>query len=252
MKRSLSALAACVLVSAALQAPASEPQLGAFTRIVVPTSANASGQNGAFFRTKLAILNVTQLAYPIQVILYSTGGQVQIANINMSPGGVVNFDNILQELFAFNGAGAMVFESSAGTGREFMISAQVYNDKAGCGRLYTVVTGGPILEPSLPELDNFSTGIFIDANNRTNVGIFNDSSASNTITYDVFNAAGAVVFSDTKTVGSKTWNQFGITGITVAGGYIKWRVTGQAYLWAVVNDNASSDGTFLPAAEQFK
>jgi len=251
MKRHLKLLAPVLLAFALAPPPAGavEPQLGAFSRIVVPTSANVGGQQGTFFKTRLAILNVTQQSYTIQAILYSGGGQVAIANIPMSPGGLVNYENVLQELFGFVGAGALVFDSF-GSGREFFITSEVYNEKAGCGRFYTVVTGGPILEPSLAELDNVSLGVFVDSANRTNVGIFNDSNTESTVVYELFNASGVRLAQVSRTVGGKTWNQFGLTEASVTGGYIKWKVTGgPVFLWAVVVDNASGDGTFLPAAD---
>jgi hypothetical protein len=251
MKRHLKVLAPVLLALATQQAAAAglEPQLGAFSRIVVPTSANVGGQNNTFFRTRLAILNVTQQSYTVQAILYSGGGQVAIANIPMSPGGLVNYENVLQELFGFVGAGAIVFDSF-GAGREFFVTAEVYNEKVGCGRFYTVVTGGPILEPSLAEFDNLSLGVFVDSANRTNVGIFNDSNTESTVVYELFNASGARLAQVSRTVGGKTWNQFSLNEASVTGGYIRWRVTGgPVFLWAVVVDNASGDGTFLPAAD---
>ena len=47
---------------------------------------------------------------------------------------------------------------------------------------------------------------------------------------------------------AKGWSQIGIND-TVSGGYIKWRpqTLSSSYCYAVVVDNTSNDGTFIPA-----
>ena len=130
-----------------------------------------------------------------------------------------------------------------------MVTAEVVND-LGNGKFKTVVAAGPLLEPSYPELDNLSLGVNVDANSRTNLGVFNDSNESNTIQAEVYNASGTFVTTVSfEGVGSRAWAQKGLTGVTVQGGYIRWKMQAPAFCWAVVVDNKSNDGTFLPAAD---
>lgn len=249
MKRTLTFLAAALFALSAAPAGALEPQLGAFHRVVIPTSANVGGLLGTFYRTRVSILNVTNDTYPIQVTLYGGAGQAAVTTIPMSPGQVRTYENILHDLFSFSGAGALVFDSVV-SGRDFAVTAEVFNDKPGCGRFKTVVTGGPLLEPSLPGFDSFSLGVLVDGNNRTNIGIFNDANSENTVTIDVYSASSSnPVATLTRTVGPKTWNQFGLADVTVVGGYVRYRVTDAAFIWAVTVSNDSGDGTFFPAAD---
>jgi hypothetical protein len=244
----VSALALLAFLAVRAEARDLEPQLGAFNRIVIPTTANVAGQNGTFYRTRLTILNVTPDAYDVQVILYGGAGQVGVASISLGGRQARVYENVLQDLFGFGGAGALVFDSHA-VGRDFIVTSEVYNDKPGCGRFKTVVTGGPILEPSLPGFDSFSLGVIVDGGNRTNIGVFSDQTAETVVVIDVFDGSGNLVTTQTKTFSGRTWNQFGLTGITVPGGVIRYRVTQPTFLWAVTVSNDSGDGTFFPAAD---
>jgi hypothetical protein len=248
MRRNPTLLAVLAIVCAAEAARASEPepQLGAFSRIVLPTSANVGGQGGTFYRTKMSILNVSSAAYDLEVVLYGASGQVGVRTVHLGSKAAANFANVLADLFAFTGAGALVLDSH-GLG-EFIATDEVFNDKAGCGRFKTVVTGGPILEPSLPGFDSFSIGLTVDGDNRTNYGIFNDSDTDNGVSLDVYNGSGAFVRTINHTIPRKTWFQTGLSD-PISGGFIRWRVTGLAYLWAVTVSNDSGDGTFIPAAD---
>ena len=250
MKRFAGSLLAAALVLGARSSPARDaaPLLGAFNRIVVPTSANVAGQGGTFYRTRVTILNVTNDPYDVEVILYGGAGQVGVTSIHLNAHQARAYENVLQDLFAFSGGGALVFDSHA-SGRDFIVTGEVYNDKAGCGRFKTVVTGGPILEPSLPGFDSFSLGAIVDAGNRTNIGVFSDQTGDYSVTFDVLDANNNVVTTQTKTFTGKTWNQFGLTGITLPGGVIRYRTSLPAFIWAVTVSNDSGDGTFFPAAD---
>lgn len=249
--RTLGAPLAAALAAALAATPAGaepEPLVAAFSRVVIPTSANLAGQNGSFFRTRVSILNVTTQSYTLQVLHYGNDGQTRTAQIQLGPGQIRNYDNFLEDVLQFSGAGAIVFNSLDDT-RLFMVTAEVVND-VGNGKFKTVVAPGPLLEASIPDADNLSLGIGVDASTRTNLGVFNDSNDSNTVTAEVYSPAGALLTTVSfDAVGARSWVQQALTGVTVAGGYIRWRMQAQAFCWAVVVDNTSNDGTFLPAAD---
>lgn len=254
MKKSLRPSCAAVIGTAALlfnpiatAASRPEPLVGAFSRIVIPTSANVAGVGGSQFRTKVAILNATTQSYTIQVTLFSTGGQLATASIPMASKQLRNYENFLADVFNIgSGFGALVFESG-GTGRDFIVTSEVYND-IGQGRYKTVVSAGPLLENALPEFDSYSLGILVDDNTRTNIGFYNDSNETNTVSAEVYDAAGVLLTTVPATLAPKAWSQVGLSQ-RVTNGFIRWRVQGSAYCWAVVVDNKSADGTFLPAAD---
>ncbi len=226
--------------------------IAAFDNITIPVMANVAGLQGAFFKTKVSILNPTQLSYPIEVTLYNTGGQVGKTTINMAAGQIRNYDNFLQTIFSYTGAGAVKFDSSSGapggaTSRDFIVSAEVYTESAG-GRYKTVVTPGQLIENVVPDIDHFCLGITVDSSSRVNIGFFNNSEVQNEINADVYNSTGQLVTTITQTLSAKTWNQVPVPA-SVIGGFIKWRVQSSAYCYAVVVDNTSNDGTFIPASD---
>src|SRR5919197_758948 len=126
-------MVALVLAFTTLSAFAADHKraLGAFTNVTIPVMANNPGLQGAFFKTKVAIFNPTQLSYPIDITLFSGNGQVAKTALNMAPGQIRNYENFLQDVFSYSGAGAVQFDSSAGapggsTGRDFMVTAEVF------------------------------------------------------------------------------------------------------------------------------
>lgn len=220
--------------------------IGGFSRVVLPSSANAPGQLGSQFRTKVTLLNVTGQSYNIAVTLYNSGGQAATGSIPMSANQFRAYDNFLAEVLNYSGTGAIVLESGV-PGADFIVTEEVYND-LGAGRYKTVVSSGSLLENSLPDFDSFSLGIVVDSNNRTNIGFFNDGTEEATITADVYGESATPVKTIEVTLAAKSWGQQGLSE-AVSNGYIRWRVTGNVYCYAVVVDNRSADGTFIAAAD---
>src|SRR6185369_4481746 len=107
MKRLIVSVSVLGLFLAAGSAPARDtgPQLGANSRVVIPSSANVGGQGGTFFRTRLTIFNVTSDAFDVEVILYGGAGQVAIGSVHLNPGQLRVYENVLDNLFSFTGAG---------------------------------------------------------------------------------------------------------------------------------------------------
>ncbi len=255
MKKLLVAAGSLLLALNASAADRNLPRnaLSAFPTAVVPVMANTAGViPGTFFKTKVAIINPTQLGYPIQVTLYDGTGQVGQATINMSPGQVRNYDNFLEQIFARSGAGSVVFNSGAGVpggsaANDFIVSAEVFTDSPS-GKYKTVVTSGALLDAVSNLSQAYSLGITVDANTRTNVGAFNDSDSTNVINADVYSAAGTLLSTVTLTLPARSWAQVAVP-TNVTNGYIRWRTSALAYCYAVVVDNLSNDGTFVPGAE---
>jgi len=227
--------------------------LSAFPTVVIPVMANNPGIiPGTFFKTKVAIINPTQLAYPIQVTLYDGSGQVGQVTINMSAGQLRNYDNFLEQVFGRSGAGSVVFNSGAGVpggsaANDFIVSAEVFTDSP-TGKYKTVVTSGALLDAVSNLSQAYSLGITVDGTTRTNVGAFNDTDSPNVINADIYNAAGTLLSTVTLTLTARSWAQVGVP-TSVTNGYIRWRTDGLAYCYAVVVDNLSNDGTFVPGAE---
>jgi hypothetical protein len=226
--------------------------IAAFTNITIPVMANTAGLQGAFFKTRVAIFNPTTLSYPIAVTLYNNNGQAGAATINIAAGQVRNYDNFLQQIFSYTGAGSVQFDSLSGapggsSSRDFIVTSEVYA-QGPSGIFKTVVSGGPLIENSLPDFDSFSLGIHVNVNSRTNVGCFNDSPGANQVNADVYDSGGTLLTTITFNLGPKAWNQLPVP-VNVTGGYIKWRLQSAGFCYAVVVDNSSNDGTFIPASD---
>ena len=226
------------------QVSAASPQ------ITVPTMANTPGALGGIFKTKVVVFNPTAFAYPIQVTLYSINGLVDQKIINMSANQIRNYENFLEDVFAFTGAGAVNFDSLSIPGGNvnhlFLVNSEVYIDGPN-GRFKTVVMNGIPLDPVSPGTNAYSTGISVDSSNRVNIGCFNASSLANIVVAEVYDSSNQLLKTVSITLTGGSWNQVPL-GTTVTGGYIIWKPTTIAYCYAVVVNNASNDGSFIPAA----
>jgi hypothetical protein len=220
--------------------------------IRIPAMANNPGLFGAFFRTKVSILNVTTQVFQIEATLFNQNGEVQKVALAIGPGQALNFDNFLEQVFGYQGAGAVKLASlpSGQTSNQFMVSAEVYADSLS-GRYKTIVQPGGDLDSISSSREAFTPGISVDATSRTNIGCYNDgfqALSPQTIFAELYRASGTLVNTYALNLPEKGWSQIGIND-TVSGGYIKWRPQTQSscYCYAVVVDNNSNDGTFIPA-----
>lgn len=217
--------------------------------ITIPVMTNAPGALGGVFKTKVVVFNPTISSFPVEVSLYGTNGFVAKTTINLSAGQVRNYENFLAEVFAYTGAGTVNFDSLSLPGGnpnlKFLVSAEVYIDGQ-FGRYKTVVSTGAPLDPVSPTANAYSVGITVDVDNRTNIGCFNTSFSTNVISADVYDSANRLVTTVTMTVGGGSWTQVNLPN-AVSGGYIRWRPVSAAYCYAVVVNNTSNDGTFVPA-----
>ncbi len=217
--------------------------------ITIPVMTNAPGALGGVFKTKAVLFNPTIYSFPVEVTLYSTNGFVSKTTINLASGQIRNYENFLAEVFAFTGAGTVNFDSlslpGGNSNLSFLVSAEVYMDSEK-GRFKTVVTTGPPPDPVSPTASAYSTGITVDADTRTNIGCFNTSFSTNVISAEVYDSANRLLTTITLTVGGGSWTQVSLPN-AVSGGYIRWRPISSAYCYAVVVNNTSNDGSFIPA-----
>lgn len=222
----------------------------AFPIIVVPVMANNPGAFGAFFKTRVAIVNPTLFSYPIEVTLYNSAGPVTKATLNIEAGQVKNYENFLQDTFQYNGAGSVRFDSWIGppggsSTYDFLVTAEVYAESPN-GKLKTIVANGAPPDSISQSFPAYSAGIYVGGGSRTNIGCFDASNSPNEVFADIFDSASQLIKTYRLGLAENGWIQ-GPVNETVTGGYIKWRATAPAYCYAVVVDNTSNDGTFIPA-----
>ena len=219
----------------------------------IPTMANTPGMFGAFFKTKVVIYNPTTLSYIVEASLSSSTGFVETRNISLDPNTIHTWNDFLGDGFDFSGAGAVEFDSWFGPGGssdfDYIIIAEVYTNSPN-GKFSTVVANGSHIDESWLNSsfgsDPVSLGINVNSQTRTNLGIFNSSSYSqSTVAAKVYDANNNLVETITFTVPGKTWTQKSITQ-QVTDGFVIWTADSTTYscfLWSVSVDNVSNDGT---------
>ena len=219
--------------------------------LLIPTAANNSGLFGAVFKTRVSIVNVTNRTYTINATLYRSGSGTIVRQITMGSRQARNYDNFLQDVFSYSGAAGVeldaVVPSAGGSDpNQFAVFAEVYNDGAN-GVYKTVVNiadpadGLSLTDPSI------TPGIFVDGSARTNVGCLNTATTQAIVNVDVYSSSGGLLTTHFLTVPAGGWAQNGILQ-DVSGGYLIWRLQFgvSPSCFAVVVDNQTNDGSFIP------
>ena len=209
------------------------------TRWVIPTMANSPGRGGAYYQTKVILTNFNS-DLNLTIRLYGPGGLVARRNRSIEANYYWTWNNFLEEIFDYRGAGAVEFSGNA----PFAVSAEVYTTSSE-GTYTTVVHNGPA--PLTPYLSRAaSVGVVaVDGATRTNAGVFNNSNRSQTVTAEVYYPDSDSEEPDqtiTFSLPPKGWAQKPVSARGTRG-YISWRIPRDAYLWVVSVDNRSNDGT---------
>jgi hypothetical protein len=216
--------------------------------LTVPVMINAAGLSGATFATYAAIMNPTSKSFPVQVTLYDAAGTKTQRTITLAAGEQKTYANFLDTVFAFTGAGTVRFRSGVEVGGSpdnlFILTAEIYttNSPVRYG------TSLPTLEFPGTDSRSFSVGVTVDANNRANVGCFNESVLPNTVTATVFDGTGTQVTTVQIQLGGNAWGQRAMTA-AVSGGYVRFDPSRAASCYAVVANNTTNDARFIAAVE---
>ena len=209
------------------------------TRWVIPTMANSPGREGAYYRTKVILSNFDS-DLDLTIRLYGPGGLVARRNRSIKANFYWTWNNFLEDIFDYRGAGAVEFSGNV----PFTVSAEVYTTSSQ-GKYTTVVHNGPT--PLTP----YSSGaasvgvVAVDRSTRTNVGVFNNSNQSQTVTARIYYPGSDSDDPDqtlTFSLPPKGWAQKSVSARGERG-YILWRIPREAYPWVVSVDNRSNDGT---------
>ena len=263
MNRSIivGALSLCLSLPALAESPALERTkhaLGlplATPLAVIPTLANTPGRFGAYFKTRVVIHNLTTNSYTLDAILCGPNGIVAQQSISMSANQYRSYDNFLQDVFNYRGAGAVVLAGDINSLNldetelindapyKFSVTAEVYSDSPNGRYTTTVVNGIVPLVDSGPRA--FSAGITVGQDRRVNVGVFNLGVSTIPVKAIVHDSSGFVTQTIDLSVGALSWQQKTVSR-PVDNGFIRWQIDargGLPFLWAVSVDNRSNDGT---------
>ena len=212
----------------------------------VPTMANGQGLFGAFFKTRLAMFNPTTLSFVVAARLFNQTGLVDTRQIDLPANSFKVWDDFLGTAFGYSGAGGVEFDSwlipvGGMETFEFFVTAEVYADSPN-GRFKTVVLNG-IQPQTLTGLRRAtSIGLNVNANERTNLGVLNDASATANVRAEVYNSTGQLVETLIFTIPPKGWAQQPVTA-SITDGRVEWKTDNLIYAFSVSVDNRSNDGS---------
>jgi hypothetical protein len=229
---------------------------------VFPSTANTQGA-GAYFRTRVVLTNPTGSVLTLLARLSTSGGFSAERTIALGSFQTRVYENFLSEVFDFTGGGGLnLVEQGASMGlpgRPFLAVAEVYAETVE-GRYSTPVTGlsldDMVVRPAIEKGYSMVTGLRANATNRANFGCSNADAVPVTVRAEVYT-------SNTPEIGSPAAvEEFSLP----AGGWGQKAVPVQSeeirilymissgggalgtYCYGVNVNNASNDGTAIPAS----
>ena len=208
-------------------------------RWVIPTTANVPGRFGGIFKTNLTLANLSEDDIEVTARLYGTRGLAQEETISLEAVTYRSWNNFLDSLFGYRGAGAVEFTAE----KPFQVaSVEVFIDTSS-GRNTTVVLNQPT-PPLLYTGSAISLGVNVNDDKRTNIGVFNSSNQDQTVTARVHSdERGADPVQIIRfNLPAKGYSQKSVSA-RVEDGFIRWSIPREAYLYVVSVDNSSNDGT---------
>ena len=239
-------------LSALTQGPEKRGWAWAEPYFTIPVMTSAAGQFGAYFKTRVTLLNPTNRNFTINATLYGPIGRVKRISIPIKAGQTLVWNDFLAEAFTYTGAGGVFFDGwfsppGGSIDNLFLVTAEVYTDSPN-GRYKTVVGNGTEWYWVEANYKAYNFGVTVSAAERTNIGAFNHASEAITVIAEVFNSNGQLVETVTFEMPKDTWNQKPLT-VPVTNGTIKWKLlNGSAFLYAVTVDNQSNDGSLMAAS----
>lgn len=214
--------------------------------VIVPTAANAAGQHGAFFKTRVSVYGqpefTSSTGIPMKIFALTPTGRLSFT-YTLPAGTVKTWENALQEIFGYTGAAAILFDTD-NLEDSLFVTAEVYTDSPN-GRFSTAVDAQTILDYVGSTYPDLTIGVTAGGSFRANIGCSNYSFGKSTTTAILYGADGIRVKTFSFEVPAYGWAQIPVDA-PVSRGAILWQNTGtSAFCWAVNVDNTSNDGTFL-------
>lgn len=216
--------------------------------------AHASGVNDSQWRSKMAVLNTTEM--PLEVTLsYVHGGGTATETIMLAAGELMAWDDVAVDLFGVSGESSGSIQVDADG--PVLVTARTFNvsDMGTFGQFLPGVAPGETMTSG-------QTGLLSQLSNtaafRTNVGFINLGDQQVQVRVTVYDGSGAMLGTRNMTIAPGSWKQqndiFGAVGAgTVDNGYATIEVLtdgGQVWGYASVVDNATGDPTTVPVAIQ--
>ena len=221
---------------------------------VFPSSANVQGV-GAYFKTRIVLVNPTPNPMTINVLLSTPGGAVGPRTIALAASETKNYENFLADVFSYTGGAGIRFWESTNS-RSFLVNGEVYAETAN-GRYSTQIIGMSSDDrvASVAETgQSLSPGLRVNAANRANYGCANADASAVSVQADFYTSAGGPstpASTTTLNLAANGWQQAAVA-VTDELINIRFRYFGGGgslgvYCYGVNVNNQSADGTSAPA-----
>jgi hypothetical protein len=172
--------------------------------IIIPVAARVQGQGGAFWTTDLRIVNLGGSSASVTIEWYPFSpsgrpGPAQVVSVTVAPGVQGIFDGALETLFQTDGGGSLrLVSTSPSIGAALRLFHEQRADA--CGGAFGLWEKGLLASESVSRgallvLENMPGD---PSHQRTNLGYFNASAQTGSITFRVFTTDGQLL--GTKTV----------------------------------------------------
>ncbi|HEX6161261.1 MAG TPA: CHRD domain-containing protein [Thermoanaerobaculia bacterium] len=227
------------------------------TDSVFPVTGRVVGANGTFYRTDVALLNVSGAPTPVVLEFYPSGNAgnttpTHTATLILASGEQVNLNgDVLQQTLGITADGTGAIRVVAP--RQITAVSRIYNDQ----RARDTGTFGQFV-PALGADYNRTSGALPMLSNqqgltgfRSNIGWFNGSNATSTVTFRAHRPNGTVLQTNTISVppGQQlqvSLNQIFNTLEPLDQLYVTFSTTGAPlYVYASVVDNTNGDAVFI-------
>jgi hypothetical protein len=226
--------------------------------IFIPASAHVAGAAGTNWRTDAEVHNPgsTQATFTISLLRQdSNNSSPATVTRSLAPGQSLRLDDILQNLFAFDGSAALLISTTAG---EIVVTSRTYN-QVSVGT-YGQFIGG-VLERDAIRFGSHGRIVQLTHNrssstgSRTNLGFVNCTSSTITVMAEMYTAAGTRLGSVSYQLQPYMYTQKNrifenVTSSDVADGYIVVSSTtsgAKFFAYASVVDNRTGDPVYIPA-----
>lgn len=221
---------------------------------VFPSSANVQGI-GAYFKTRMVLVNPSTAPLTINALLSTPGGPVGPRTVTLAASETKVYENFLADVFGYvGGAGIRLWEST--DSRPFVATGEVYADGPS-GRYSTPIFGMSnddrvvsVAETGL----SLSPGLRVNAANRANYGCANADSSAVSVQADFYTSAGGTstpAGTATLSLPANGWQQAAVAVtddlVNIRFRYFGGGGTRGVYCYGVNVNNASADGTSAPA-----
>lgn len=234
------------------------PPAFAGPRFVVPAAAHTEGDGDTAWRTDLGIHNPTSVQATYTIALLEAGADnssPRTITFTLNPGTSVRYQDALDSLFSFNGAGALLVTASEA---QVLISSRTYTVSAD-GSFGQAIPGRPIGEAltagQSARLVQLSHSAETSRGFRTNIGLASASETATTVHIDIYSGEGVLLGDRDVELEPYGYTQIGgifapVSERDVDDGYVVVHSDDQGaryFAYASVVDNVSGDPSYIEA-----